>query len=167
VTEDDSLSPFGAVLAEKLLSETREELGRADGKAQIFLAASGVVIGVVLSGIIGGKWSPSQLDCLWQGVWWIGAAASGFGVGALAFGVYPRLKASSEERMAYFEDAAKFDLYTQLIGPINQEADGRDRDLYQLWVLSRAAHRKYRAVQVAIWSFAVAIVACLAAVLCG
>lgn len=154
-------------LAQQLLRETREELARADGKAQILLAATGVVVGVVLGGAISGDWSPSELHDSARIVWWIGVGAVAIGIGALAFAIFPRLLESDDSRITYFEDVKLREDCDELAKALNAEAARGDRDLEQLLRLSKVAHWKYRAVQVAIEALVVAAVLCSAAALFG
>ena len=46
---------------EALLTETREELQKADSKASILLAASGIAAGALLSATLSGQWTPNKL----------------------------------------------------------------------------------------------------------
>ena len=43
-----------------LLSSAREEIDRADSKASILLAASGVATGALLAGLMAGNWTPLE-----------------------------------------------------------------------------------------------------------
>src|SRR5262245_8921031 len=58
-----------------LLKEAREELARADSKAALLLAATGVAVGALLAGLIGGKWMPFSLDNRVEWLWWFGVAS--------------------------------------------------------------------------------------------
>ena len=161
------LTEEGHVLTSKLLLETREELARADGKAQILFAAAGVVIGVVLSGLLAGNWRPTDLSCLGETVWWLGVVAAAGGLGALVAGIWPRLVPAALGRVTYFEDVRRHETYDALIPRLNAEAARRDRDAEQLWRLSKMAHRKYVAVRIAVGAFVGAAGLCVAAVLIG
>jgi hypothetical protein len=163
----ERLTADAVPLTERLLAETREELGKADGKAQILLAASGVVIGVVLGGAIGGDWSPANLQRCARVIWWIGVGAAALGIGALGFAIFPRLLQSDNARITYFEDVLRHRDCAALTDALNSEAERGDRDVEQLLRLSRVAHRKYAAVQVAISALLVAILFCSAAALLG
>lgn len=154
-------------LTQQLLHETREELARADGKAQILLAATGVVVGVVLGGAISGDWRPTDLDDCARIVWWIGVGAVAVGIGALAFAIYPRLLESDDSRITYFEDVRLRKNCDELAKALNAEAIRGDRDLEQLLRLGKVAHWKYRAVQVAIGALVLAAVLCSSAALFG
>jgi hypothetical protein len=167
MSQPDRLTAKAVPLTERLLAETREELARADGKAQILLASTGVIVGVVLSGAIGGDWSPGDLHACSRIVWWVGVGAAGLGVGSLGYAVYPRLLKSDDARITYFEDVLRYDECSGLVRGLNAEADRGDRDAEQLFRLGRVVHRKYSAVRVAIDSFLVAVVLCAAAAFIG
>lgn len=154
-------------LVEQLLGETREELAKADRKAQILLAATGVAGGVVLGGAIAGDWSPGDLGGCARIVWWVGVVVGAIGVGALAFAIYPRLLEDDDSRLTYFEDVRHCEDPAALVTALNAEAARGDRDVWQLFRLSHVVHRKYRAVQIAIKALASAGVLCAAAALCG
>lgn len=66
---DDAIENYAA----KLLAETREEIVRADTKAEILFAACGVVVAAVLAGMITGDWSPEDLDRVATVVFWMGS----------------------------------------------------------------------------------------------
>lgn len=163
----DTLTDSGQHLARRLLDETREELAKADGKAQILLAASGVVIGVVLGGAIGGEWSPADLENCARVIWWLGVGAAASGIGALGFAIFPRLLQSDEARITYFEDVVRYKDSGALTRALNTEAELGGRDVEQLLRLSRVAHRKYAAVQIAIGALLLAIILCSTAALFG
>jgi hypothetical protein len=75
-----------AKLVDALLNDTREELGRADGKASILLSAVGVVVSVLLAGAISRDWNPTQLaSCEW--LWWLGTLSGTAAIGALGAAV--------------------------------------------------------------------------------
>lgn len=162
-----SLSDQGKVLTARLLSETREELAKADAKAQILLAASGVIIGVVLGGAISGDWSPGDLEPHAEVIWWIGVASAALGIGALSFSIFPRLLESDASRITYFEDVRHVKDLAGLVVALNKEAERGDRDAQQLFRLSEVVHRKYWAIQWAIRAFAVAVALCGVAALVG
>ena len=163
----DHLTDKGHELTRRMLTETREELARADGKASILLASVGVVVGVLLGGIITGDWSPDKLACAAEGFWWIGVAAAGGGMLSLSVAVYPRLVPAAPGRVTYFEDVRRHETCAALLPHINTEAERGDRDAEQLWRLSKIAHKKYRAIQVAEWLLMGAAALTLGAVLLG
>jgi hypothetical protein len=162
----EPLTDDGHDLAQRMLRETREELVRADGKAQILFAASGVVISVILGGILAGDWRPSQLSCLGQSLWWAGVSATAVGIAALGAGIFPQLASASSGRVTYFEEVRKHEL-EELVPALNAEAAHKGRDVEQLLRLSQIVHIKYWAVRVAIGAFVLAAALCVAAVLVG
>jgi hypothetical protein len=95
----------------------------------------------------------------------VGAAA--LGIGSLGFAIFPRLLQSDNARITYFEDVLRHQECAALTNALNSEADRGDRDVEQLLRLSRVAHRKYAAIQVAIGALLVAILLCSAAALLG
>jgi hypothetical protein len=157
----------GHALAGQLLTETREELARADGKAQILLAVSGVAVSVVLGGAISGDWSPSDLDRCAQVLWWIGVSAAALGLSGLGYAVFPRLLTADDARITYFEDVLRYKDCPALSQGLAAEAARGDRDVEQLLRLSRLAHRKYLAIQASMSALLAAAVICAVAALAG
>jgi Family of unknown function (DUF5706) len=154
-------------LTRRLLVETREELTKADTKAQILLAASAVVVGVVLGGAIGGKWTPTVLVAVAEVLWWIGVLGTALGIASLGFALYPRLLQSHGSRITYFEDVRRFDDAAAVRAALNEEARRGDRDVQQLLRLGRVVHTKYRSIQWAIVALAVGAVLCGGSALFG
>lgn len=154
-------------LTTRLLAETREELSKADAKAQILLASSGVVISVVLGGVIGGEWSPRDLNGWAEVLWWIGVFAAVLGVGSLGFAIFPRLLRNTEDRLTYFEDVRALGSVGELFKALEVEEEQGMRDVDQLWRLSKVVHQKYAAIQVAIGTLLFAILSCSVAALFG
>lgn len=163
---DDSNAAAHA-LAGRLLAETREEIARADGKAQILLAVSGVVIGVVLGGAISGDWSPSDLSACAELVWWIGVSAAALGLLGLGYAVFPRLLTADDGRITYFEEVLRYEDCSALSEGLAAEAVRGDRDVEQLHRLSKLAHRKFVSIQISMVALLVAAVLCCLASLVG
>jgi Family of unknown function (DUF5706) len=157
VTEpaDKALTEDGRKLASKLLTETREELVRADTKAQILFAATGVVISVVIGGILSGHWRPHDLSCRAELVWWIGVAAAGVGVAALVYALWPRIGSAESGRVRYFADIRTYKRRGELVGDLNNEAARKDRDAEQLLALAPIVWKKYIAIKVAIGALSI------------
>lgn len=165
--EKKTLTKEGHDLTRTLLRETREELVRADTKASYLLASLGVILGVVLGGAIAGHWTPNDLTCTAEFVWWLGVVAVAVGAVALGNAVYPRLVKEKPGRVTYFEDVRRHETCDTLIGDLNTEAELGERDAEQLMRLSKIASRKYRSIQVAIWALVAAALLCIGAVLFG
>jgi hypothetical protein len=62
-----------STLVSQLLRDSREELNRADSKAQILLGVFGIVYGVLLAAVVAGDWAPNHLCDGAEVVWWAGA----------------------------------------------------------------------------------------------
>lgn len=165
--EQPTLTHEGHELTRGLLRETREELVRADTKASYLLAALGVIVGVVLGGAIAGDWTPNDLTCTAEFVWWVGVVAVAGGAVALGNAVFPRLIKEEPGRVTYFEDARRHTTLDALIGDLNKEAELGERDAEQLMRLSKIASRKYRSIQVAMWALVAAALLCSGAGLFG
>lgn len=155
-------------LARQLLSETREELTRADGKASMLLAAFGVFVGVVIAGLLAGEFAPSDLHCGGLWLWWLGCAVIAASLVALAAAIYPRLEhGEAQGPISYYGHAAgkKAD---ELEGILQHQVDGqRSRTVEQLAVVSDIVWRKYRFLQVALWTFGVGAGLCITGALTG
>lgn len=161
---DDQAYRYGA----ELLAQARDELNRADSKASILLAAVGVALGAVTSGIVASGWSPSRLPTTLTVVWWIGTAIVAGGVAALLAAVYPRRRRRAVRSgrrpgdIAYYADVAAFQSAHEVTSAIRRSAD-HDLELLaeQLLHVSQIAGRKYRLVGWGIWLVAVGVVCAL------
>lgn len=161
------LSGSGRELAGRLLAETREDVAKADGKAQILLAAALVVTGVILGGIIAGDWRPEALPFGPEVVWWGGVVLVIGGLAGLGDAVRPRLGDPDPDRTTYFEEVIHHDECRTLIPALNVEGERGERDAEQLLCLSVIAHDKYRSVKLAIWALGIGPVLCLLGSLLG
>jgi hypothetical protein len=138
-----------------LLAETREELVRADNKASILLAASGVAFGALLAAILSGDWSPTELNVRIQWLWWIGTA---LGAGALYFlgsAVYPRIHAHGERPsiIAYYGDVVAARDKSRVEELLEEAAKDQKQRLFdQVIQISRTVQRKYVAIRRAMWA---------------
>lgn len=146
-------------LCSQLLTETREEIARADGKASILLAGAGVAA----SAVIGGALS-SDLTLLGAaGVVQVLAAASALamltGIWALGAAVMPRVGTHADGRVRYFTDVLQYDQSTQkLKDALDKEAElGDERTLHQLIAVSGIVKKKYRRTEVGEWLIAAAV----------
>ncbi|MHC6592509.1 Pycsar system effector family protein [Arthrobacter sp. C152] len=142
-----------------LLTETREELVRADNKASILLAASGVALGALLAAILGGDWTPFQLDVRIQWLWWVGSASAAVAVYWLGSAVYPRIRAKGPrpEVVAYYGDvvdARDRERVAELIEA--SSINPKDRFLDQIIQISNTVQTKYLAIRKAMWYLSLA-----------
>jgi hypothetical protein len=151
--QDDSQEVYLGY-ARQLLSESREELTRADNKAALLLAAVGVVAGALLAAVVAGDWSPFSLAACVAWVWWLGATAAVVGIIFLAAAVYPVTKYRTQrpaDFIAYFGDVVSVD------GSVLQDRLIKSSQLYdarlidQISAISGIVDRKYRAIQAGLW----------------
>ena len=153
-------------LAEGLLKDAREELGRADGKATTLMSASGVIIGVLLAGAIAGRWNPTDLG-LWQLLWWPGTAVGLAGVVAFAAAVWPRISHEKpKDEVAYFGHVVQYEKVEDFEAALNRAASSpsKDRTVDQLFVISKIVQKKYQLIQLGMKLLGVALVLCVLAV---
>lgn len=155
--------------AATLLAEVREEVDRADGKAQTGLAAAGVAIGALLAGLTAGRWSPLKLSTSVQWLWWVGVAAAACGLWCLASAVYPRERSRESGNsgiVAYFGDAVRFESATQLAEALSLSATaGLVRLADQIRRVSMIVDRKYRLVCAGMWLMFAAAACCSASLI--
>ncbi|MBA3726366.1 MAG: hypothetical protein H0W86_07905 [Armatimonadetes bacterium] len=154
-------------LAQTLLSETREELTRADGKASLMLAALGIGLSAILSAILAGDWSPFKLHRPYELLWWLGSGWAGASLLSLCLAIFPKLRHKADEPgITYFGDVAKLGTVADLrAGLKKSETDPRERTLVQLHVLARLVNRKYRFIGGGLIALGLAIALTLSAVL--
>ncbi|MEJ1179599.1 MULTISPECIES: Pycsar system effector family protein [unclassified Pseudarthrobacter] len=155
-------------LASNILREAREELVRADGKASLLLAATGIIIGALLAAFLAGTWHPSKLkDCV-EWLWWVGTAVGSLGTLALAAAVFPRTKYRSNRRpgiVAYFGDVVGLsseELQRGLEGTARNEGSAC---LDQVKAISFVVDKKYRWIQTGMVLLGVSALCCVLAVL--
>jgi len=159
---------------EALLSETRDELQKADGKASILFAAAGIAMGALLTGFAAGTWSPSKLSSSWAEAFvWTSIVSAGLGLLVLGFAVKPRLRKSSlssKDDLHYFGHVAsyggnwfwgdfakrpsEFDAALDAAST-DENYDQRLKD--QIWFLGCIAFRKYKLISTSMWIFALGL----------
>ena len=162
-----------------LLRETREELAKADTKASILLAASGIALSALLTAGTSAHWYPENVkDDTARSLAWAAGALTIIGMLFVGAAVKPRLRAKHGGTPAlvhYFGDVEAFRLpWWRLWRRRQATASARaafaatleksvtvetrsDRLVDQIWTLSHIAWRKYRLVSFGMWSFAAAI----------
>jgi len=156
-----------AELVDSLLNDTREELGRADGKASILLSAVGVVVSVLLAGAISREWNPTRLASF-EWLWWLGTLSGTAAIAALGAAVWPRVEHPADtEKLTYFGHVASYknidDLSTALDRRVSAGAS-QERPIDQLYIVSKIADKKYRRIRWGIGLFGAALLICTAAV---
>ena len=93
--------------AEGLLDETREEINRADTKANILLAAAGVVLAVIVGGLLSGQIKLARESVPVQILAATSSASMAIGLAFLGAAVVPRVGQPRPGRAQYFMDHAQ------------------------------------------------------------
>ncbi|MFF7186229.1 Pycsar system effector family protein [Streptomyces sp. NPDC008222] len=84
-----------AQLCERLLTELRAEIARADSKASVLVAALGMTAGVFSGLLAGRKWTPAALSGAGTVLWWAGAVCLALSLFALLLAVLPRYRSGT------------------------------------------------------------------------
>ena len=94
-------------LCERLLTELRIEIARADSKASVLVAALGLTAGV-FSGLLAGRgWTPATLSGAGTALWWSGTLFLAVSLFAMLLAVLPRYRSGSwrpGQPLTYFGD---------------------------------------------------------------
>jgi hypothetical protein len=148
-----------------LLAETREELNRADNKASIMLAATGVAAGVLIANAANGSWAPNALP-LSAGILWWGASVVGVAA-ILCFGraVFPAIhrKGDGSAGVMYYGDVVESRTAEELAERISDSSSNSlHRETDQLLVISGIVVAKYNCIR---WGMLLAGIALLSFVL--
>lgn len=148
-------------LASDLLRETREEVGRADGKASTLLGAVVIVLGLFVAAILAGSWTPLRLPVVAALLWWIGAGFAGLGVVLLCTCIYPNVgNQLTKQVLGYFGHINLYDTREELAEALREHAERPlDRLTDQLFVISRIVQRKYRFMRWGMQSLGIAVIA--------
>ncbi|MEW2494976.1 Pycsar system effector family protein [Streptomyces nodosus] len=96
-----------AELCERLLTELRAEIARADSKASVLVAALGMTAGVFSGLLAGRRWTPVSLSGPGNALWWAGALSLALSLFALLLAVLPRYRTRTWEpgrTLSYFGD---------------------------------------------------------------
>lgn len=134
---------------ERLLDETRDEIQRADNKANIVLAGAGVAVGAMLAGLIAGDVSLSgEPWYVWAFVVVAGLLIVA-GIESVGSAVFPRLGTPETGRARYFTEVAQFgDDLDALVSALREEAVKADeRNSDQVLILSKLVQTKYALTQ--------------------
>lgn len=172
----------GLAHASTLLTETREEISRADQKASILLGAATVAFSVIVAPLAAaGGWKPTELAAAFEVIFWGGVGASALGFLLLGLAVYPRSTTSRlffwlrgarrperHERADYFGDLAEAtSLEEARHMTLAAAADRLDRTVSQSWTLSKLVTTKYAYTRWAFRSYVVAAVLLAFALIAG
>jgi hypothetical protein len=147
-------------LERRMLDEARTEVGIADHKASMVLAAIGVAFGAVLGGLLANDWRPSKLEGFGKPLWWVAAVMVLSAVSAAGLAVWPRYsKASTSAGVHYWGHVVTFASEGELFDALDrQPPDDLARTRHQLWHMSRVVDRKYRCVR---WALGLSAIASL------
>ena len=142
----DEMASDIASYASTLLVEAREELGRADSKVSILLAAAGVAASVLAGASVAKGASFTHLP-LWAEI--LGAVGFGsyvLGTSALGLALLPRTKHHSAPAEPYFfGHVATYRTPDTLAPALKRAAECAERrTIDQLWHVSRIVVRKYQ-----------------------
>jgi MFS family permease len=159
--------PLGALLARRLLVEAREELTRADQKAQTLLAAVGIAAGALLAGLLAGSWAPFTLDNRIEWLWWIGVMVAAGAIIALGMAVRPRTyRDDGPEGLRYFRDVTVYPTRAALSTALRGgSSDLFLRDVDQLYLMARIVVMKYTWIERGMLLIAVAATCCTLSIL--
>jgi hypothetical protein len=173
----------------ELLVESREELGRADGKASILLSALGIGTGVIAAALLAGDWSPHDLTPAYRVVWWIGLCSAAIGALFLCWAVWPRILVAFPSRLHfivtlirrfgmkrllagepsganYFDEIALLDDAKKVKAALAR-VPAEERTLGQLVAISKIARFKYILIRRAMLFLGMALTLVLLAVIAG
>ncbi|HZG06241.1 MAG TPA: Pycsar system effector family protein [Streptomyces sp.] len=160
MSEPPAGSPPGVRAGERLLAELRAEIGRADAKAAVLVAAMGVSTAAWTGAVaVAGTWEPGRPA--WPGLllWWTGCLAWAASLACLLAAVAPRYRRGSwtpGDTLAYFHDireAAEADELREALR--RTEERPLDSLVDALTDTSRIAAAKHRWVRAALACFAV------------
>jgi hypothetical protein len=160
--EDDACA-YGT----QLLQEARDELNRADAKAQVLLGIVGIGLGAIAGGLLAGSWSPFELSDAVEWLWWIGTAAALASVVTLAGAVYPRLdRRERSGTVMYYADVLGYESAAAVSRALMRSSRlDLERTSDQLYRVSWILGRKYRLIRWGFWFLLVGIAATVSAVL--
>lgn len=154
--------------AAQLLVETREEIARADTKAEILFAAFGVVVAAALAGLVAGDWSPTNLARVATVVFWIGSGCAAAAFLALGYALWPRIRHEQADGPAsYYGHVRAYQDMTALRSALGHGVEYGDRTVEQLKVVSDIAWSKFVGIRVAMALYGLGATACAGAVIFG
>lgn len=131
-----------------LLAETRDEINRADSKANLLLTGAGLAVAAIVAGVISGELNPIDARGVVQTLSVLSATALGVGLVAVGAAVFPRLGSPVAGCARYFMEIAALDDIDSLESALNiGTSEPHIRRMQQLLVLSKAVRRKYRLIR--------------------
>ncbi|GAA3005980.1 Pycsar system effector family protein [Streptosporangium longisporum] len=141
----------------RLFTEAREELNRADTKAQVLLGVAGLGIGAIAGGLLAGNWSPMKLHVGLQWLWWVGAVCALAALVCLAGAVYPRITKRALG-FTYFGDVNRYGSAVKIANALRKHDDEDLTALAeQIRTISVIVTRKYRLIRWGFWLLLISI----------
>ncbi len=132
----------------RLLDEARQEISRADNKANVLLAAATITVSVLLSGAMTGDLQIELLPGWIEWFCWFGLVAVTAGMTQLVRAVLPSRDSGHDGHADYFRDFARFGTPAEMAAALPAaRAEEFARHLRQLHVISRLANRKYQQIR--------------------
>lgn len=151
--------------ANRLLTEAREELTRADAKASTIFAGAGVTVAVAVGAAAEAGVDVTELPRVVQVLLVVAGAAQLAGLAFLAYAVAPRTAVGQPGRLHYFADVGANPRETLRALADKEATDPVERDLQQLVAINGILERKYGGVRRGlIWSGIAAVLCVLASV---
>jgi hypothetical protein len=157
--------------AERLLTELRGEIARADSKASVLVAALGMTAGAFTALLAGRGWTPAELSWAGTGLWWAGAAALGLSLFALLLAVLPRYSQDTwtpGRPLCYFGDIQQALREGRLAAALADTARDPAAGLMAALIeTSRIAARKHQWIRIGLIAFCAGTTLLPAALLTG
>ncbi|MGI5402274.1 Pycsar system effector family protein [Streptomyces sp. CA-135486] len=161
----------GTRTAERLLTELRAEIARADSKASVLVAALGMTGGVFSALLAGRHWAPGPLSLWGTAAWWLGASTLALSLFALLLAVLPRYRRGTwapGQPLSYFGDIQQAARQGQLAAALAEtERDPVAGLAAALTETSRIAARKHQWIRTGLIAFCVGTVLLPASLLIG
>ncbi|MEU6989981.1 Pycsar system effector family protein [Streptomyces sp. NPDC046465] len=154
---DPSLTHTCSAVGERLLVDLRAEIGRADSKASVLVAALGLTGGVFSGRLASSEWTPGRLGPPGQVVWWLGTISLILALFSLLMAVLPRYRGTPwtpGRPLTYFGDIRLAARTGGLADALAETA--RDPSLALLTALdetSRIAVRKHQWIRTGLIAF--------------
>lgn len=139
--------------AAKLLLETREEIVRADSKANLIAAAAGIGVSALIGGFVAGDLGLEDQAGLTQVMAAFSAVLLLAGTGLIGAVIWPSTGDPVAGRAHYYAEIAAVEL-DDLEGIVSAGApESMARDLQQAHALARIVAKKYRLTRSALMCF--------------
>ncbi|MDT0342015.1 Pycsar system effector family protein [Streptomyces litchfieldiae] len=149
---------FPQPLAEQLLAEIRVEIGRADSKAAMLVAALGAAAALFGGTVAQSGWTPGALPVAGQVLWWCGTLSLGLSLAAFLLAVAPRYgrrRWEAGDPLTYFGDVLRAARQGELPAALAETDESAERRLVRaLAINSRIAALKLRWVRLGLTAFA-------------